>query len=184
MDALTQRRFGRVTVEPGRPQLLIDGQPAKIGARAFDILVALIERRQRVVSKDELLDLVWPGVTVEEGNLQVQMVALRKLLGAATIATIPGRGYKFTATIEGVDAPPVAAPGEPAANSAFSNYPRSRRNFSVERPKLQRSRRCSSSIEWLRSPVRAASARRELRRPSLMTCAPRYATAPGADRQA
>ena len=44
-----------------------------LGARAFDVLQALIERRERVVTKDELLDLVWPGVVVEENNLQVQI---------------------------------------------------------------------------------------------------------------
>jgi DNA-binding winged helix-turn-helix (wHTH) protein len=100
MDALVQRRFGRIAVEPGRRQLLVDGHPVKVGARAFDVLMALIERRERVVSKDELLNLVWPGVTVEEGNLQVHIAALRKLLGADAIATIPGRGYQFAAQLE------------------------------------------------------------------------------------
>ena len=100
MDALVQRRFGRIAVEPGRRQLLVDGHPVKVGARAFDVLMALIERRERVVSKDELLNLVWPSVTVEEGNLQVHIAALRKLLGADAIATIPGRGYQFAAQLE------------------------------------------------------------------------------------
>jgi TolB-like protein/DNA-binding winged helix-turn-helix (wHTH) protein/Tfp pilus assembly protein PilF len=100
MDALVQRRFGRIAVEPGRRQLLVDGRPVKVGARAFDVLMALIERRERVVSKDELLNLVWLGVTVEEGNLQVHIAALRKLLGADAIATFPGRGYQFAAQLE------------------------------------------------------------------------------------
>jgi TolB-like protein/DNA-binding winged helix-turn-helix (wHTH) protein len=97
MDEAFQQGFGRIVVEPARRRLLVDGEPAKIGARAFDLLMALIERRDRVVSKDELLDLVWPNVTVEEGNLQVQIAALRRLLGADAIATIPGRGYQFVA---------------------------------------------------------------------------------------
>ena len=58
MDALVERRFGRFVIQPERRQLLIDGQPAKIGARAFDILMALVERRHRVATKDELIDLV------------------------------------------------------------------------------------------------------------------------------
>ena len=58
------------------------------------MLLALVERRDRVVPKNELLDLVWPKLVVEENNLQVQ-VALRKLLGPHAIATIPGRGYRF-----------------------------------------------------------------------------------------
>ena len=100
MDA-SERRFDRFVVEPGRRRLLVDGEPAKIGSRAFDLLLALIERCDRVVSKNELLSLVWPDATVEEGNLQVHIFALRKLLGADSIATIPGRGYRFTTPIEG-----------------------------------------------------------------------------------
>ncbi len=107
MDALADRRFDRFVVEPGRRRLLIDGVPAKIGARAFDVLLALIERRKRVVSKSELLDAVWPQAAVEEGNLQVQIFGLRKLLGAGVIATVPGRGYQFAAVIEGEE-PPAA----------------------------------------------------------------------------
>ncbi len=65
-------------------QLLVDGVPAKLGARAFDLLLALIERRDRVVGKDELLGLVWPGVIVEENNLQVHVSLLRKVRGSAS----------------------------------------------------------------------------------------------------
>jgi hypothetical protein len=88
-------------------------EPAKIGARAFDLLMTLIERRDRVVSKDELLDLVWPNVTVEEGNLQVQIATLRRLLGADAIATVPGRGYQFVApgpAAPSADRPPPLSP--------------------------------------------------------------------------
>jgi non-specific serine/threonine protein kinase len=67
-----------------------------LGERAFDVLLALVERAGRLVAKDELLDLVWPGLVVEENNLQVQVSTLRKILGAAAIATSAGRGYRFT----------------------------------------------------------------------------------------
>ena len=97
MDEAFQQSFGAIVVEPAGRRLLIDGEPVKVGARAFDLLMALIERRDRVVSKDELLDLVWPNVTVEEGNLQVQIAALRRLLGAEAITTVAGRGYRFVA---------------------------------------------------------------------------------------
>ena len=115
-------RFGRGEVRPAERQLLIDGQPAGIGARAFDLLVALIERRDRVVPKGELLDVVWPGVFVEENNLQVHVSALRKLLGPQAISTIPGRGYRFTLDLDAADSarqPPAvpaaaAQPQEPA----------------------------------------------------------------------
>jgi non-specific serine/threonine protein kinase len=67
-----------------------------VGPRAFNLLVALAERAGKLVSKDELLDLVWPNLVVEENNLQVQVSALRKILGADAIATVPGHGYRFT----------------------------------------------------------------------------------------
>jgi DNA-binding winged helix-turn-helix (wHTH) protein len=89
-------RFDRCEVRPAERQLLVDGQPVQIGARAFDLLLALIERRDRVVGKNELLDVVWPGLVVEENNLQVQVGALRKFLGQNAIATVPGRGYRIT----------------------------------------------------------------------------------------
>ncbi|MGZ5265454.1 MAG: winged helix-turn-helix domain-containing protein, partial [Caldimonas sp.] len=70
-----------------------------------------VERRDRVVSKSELLDLVWPNVVVEENNLPVHISSLRKLLGAKAIATIPGRGYRFVAPLH--DEKPAS--GEPEA---------------------------------------------------------------------
>ena len=89
-------RFGRFELNPSTRQILVDQEAASLGARAFDVLQALIERRDRLVTKGELLDLVWPGAVVEENNLQVQISALRKLLGADAIATVAGRGYRFT----------------------------------------------------------------------------------------
>ncbi len=66
-----------------------------LGARAFDLLLVLLEHRERVLGKDELMALVWPGMVVEENNLTVQISALRKLFGADAIATVAGRGYQF-----------------------------------------------------------------------------------------
>jgi TolB-like protein/DNA-binding winged helix-turn-helix (wHTH) protein/tetratricopeptide (TPR) repeat protein len=97
-------------------RLLVDGKPVELGARAFDVLVALVENRNRVVSKDELLAFAWPGVVVEENNLQQQISTLRKLLGQRSIVTVPGRGYQFTLEETAAPAsadgrpPPVAAP--------------------------------------------------------------------------
>jgi predicted ATPase/DNA-binding winged helix-turn-helix (wHTH) protein len=115
-------RFGTVEVRPAERRVLVDGAPAALGARAFDLLMALIENRERVMSKDELLSLVWPGVVVEENNLQVQVSTLRKLLGAEAVSTLPGRGYRFTLLPE-ADAPARAAPVRrhnlPAALNSF-----------------------------------------------------------------
>ena len=98
-------RFGTIEIRPGTRQLLVQGVPATVGARAFDLLLALIERHERLVSKNELLEIVWPQVVVEDGNLHVHVAALRKLLGPAAIVTIPGRGYQFVAALEGAETP-------------------------------------------------------------------------------
>ncbi len=93
--------------------MLRAGQPVALGGRAFDVLWALIERRDRVVAKDELLNVAWPGLVVEENNLQVQISTLRRALGPLAIATVHGRGYRFTlaAEGEGAEAPPTAGSG-------------------------------------------------------------------------
>src|SRR5580693_9588826 len=75
-------------------------KPIPLGGRAFDILIALLERAGEVVTYKELLSTVWPDVTVEEANLRFQMAALRKALGdgrdgARYISNISGRGYCF-----------------------------------------------------------------------------------------
>ena len=113
-------RFGRAEVRPAERELLIDGAPAALGARAFDVLLALIERRERCVTKNELLERVWPGRVVEENNLQVQISALRKLLGHETIGTIPGRGYRFAVPLCGASQVPSSAmpPGTQAVSAA------------------------------------------------------------------
>jgi DNA-binding winged helix-turn-helix (wHTH) protein len=98
--------FGRFELQPERRRLLQDGNPVAIGARAFDVLLALAERSERIVTKTELLDLAWPGLSVEENNLQVQISTLRKLLGPDAIATVPGRGYRFTAKLGHVEEVP------------------------------------------------------------------------------
>ena len=106
--------FGPYRLVPNRRALFAeDGHEVPIRSRAFDLLLALVERRDRVVSKDELLQLVWPGRVVEEGNLSVHIAGLRKLLGGSVIATLPGRGYRFVAPVEEVAAVPMpAAPTE------------------------------------------------------------------------
>jgi len=94
--------FGRFELRASERKLLRQGMVVDIGDRAFDVLVALVARRGQVVTKSQLLDLVWPDVAVEESNVQVQVSALRKSLGPDVIATIHGRGYRFTAPVEGV----------------------------------------------------------------------------------
>jgi TolB-like protein/tetratricopeptide (TPR) repeat protein len=82
----------------------MDGTQVAVGSRALDVLGVLIERAGELVSKDEIMDVVWPGTTVEEANLTVQISALRRVLDnrgseRSTIQTVPGRGYRFVAAI-------------------------------------------------------------------------------------
>src|SRR5437764_6228284 len=93
--------FGRFRVLLRQRQLLADGGPIELGTRAFDLLMALLEADGLLISKEELLSRVWPGVVVSEENLKVQVSALRKALGADRdiIRTEFGRGYRFTAVL-------------------------------------------------------------------------------------
>lgn len=124
---MTQVRvFQQFEIRPEARQLLVGGDPVGIGARAFDVLLALTERTERVVSKAELLDLAWPGVVVEENNLTVQISALRRVLGHETIVTVTGRGYRLKATP--VDAP---AAEQPVTSGRDETTPRLQRRLAV-----------------------------------------------------
>lgn len=100
--------FETFEIRVAERQVLVKGEPVALGARAFDVLLALAERCDRVVSKAELLDLAWSGLVVEENNLTVQIWALRRALGPGSIATVTGRGYRLQAT------PRHATPQAPA----------------------------------------------------------------------
>ncbi len=91
-----------------RQRLILDGdRPLRMGGRALDILQVLVERAGNVVSKDELIALVWPTSVVEEINLRVHIAALRRALadgqgGHRYIVNIPQRGYRFIAPVQRV----------------------------------------------------------------------------------
>ena len=127
-SSATHLRFERFELRPSQRQLLADGQPVAVGARAFDLLQVLIDKQDRVVGHDELLELVWPGLVVDENNLRQHVSALRKLLGAHAVVTVPGRGYRFGLLLEETDAPGSSpeALDESAANArtgALYNLP-------------------------------------------------------------
>jgi predicted ATPase/DNA-binding winged helix-turn-helix (wHTH) protein len=92
--------FGRYRLQPGRG-LSADGVPVPVGLKALDILAALVGAAGELVTKSELMDRVWPGITVEEHNIQVHISALRKMLGdeADRIVTVPRLGYRFTGLV-------------------------------------------------------------------------------------
>ena len=105
--------FGPFHVDAARRLLEREGRPVRLTAKAFDILLLLLEERGRLVGKDELMRRIWPDAVVEENNLTVQISSLRKVLGPDAIATVAGRGYRFTLPLLDDDAP--ASPGEPSS---------------------------------------------------------------------
>lgn len=98
-------RFGPFRLLPTE-RLLLEGEtPVRLGSRALDILVALLERPGELVSKHELITRVWPDTFVDDGNLKVHIAGLRRALadrrgGNRYIATIAGRGYCFVAPVK------------------------------------------------------------------------------------
>ncbi len=111
-------------------RLLLEGdRPVRLGSRAFDILIALVERPGEVVDKEQLIARAWPQTFVEESNLKIQMSSLRRALGDGQggkryVITVPGRGYNFVAPVrrEKTLRPAWAQPVPPAVlkNLPFS----------------------------------------------------------------
>ena len=100
--------FDDFRLDVSNRQLLHDGKPVALPAKAFDMLVVLIENGGRLVGKDELFSRVWPDQIVEESNLAVHVSAIRKVLGEKKdspryIVTVPGHGYRFTGNLLSLD---------------------------------------------------------------------------------
>jgi predicted ATPase/DNA-binding winged helix-turn-helix (wHTH) protein len=118
--------FGPFRLNPTRRSLVRDGKPLRLGSRALDLLIALVDGGKDLISKEDLLKRVWPDVFIEEANLRVHIAALRKLLGDEGtgdqyIGTVAGRGYCFVAPVvrfDEVASNPVGAPPPPAAETA------------------------------------------------------------------
>lgn len=96
--------FGSFRVDPEQRLLLRDNEPIELSPKAFDLLLALIERSGQVVLKDDLMKQLWPDTFVEESNLGQHVFQLRKALGdraqgASYIVTVPGRGYRFAQVV-------------------------------------------------------------------------------------
>lgn len=103
--------LGRFQVDLGTRELRRDGVAIPVGSRAFDILAVLVSAGGRLVTKDELMSVVWPQTIVEENNIQVQLSALRKILGPDRnlVLTVPGRGYQLC--VRKLDAAPTSRLG-------------------------------------------------------------------------
>ena len=92
--------LGVFRLDPARRLLRRGDEPIELKPKALDILCALAAARGAVVTKDELMSQVWPGLVVEENNIQVHVSALRKILakdasGTVHLVTVPGRGYRL-----------------------------------------------------------------------------------------
>ncbi|WP_063499521.1 ATP-binding protein [Paraburkholderia phytofirmans] len=103
-------------------ELRRDGAPLHIGSRALDILELLVNAKGSLVSKDQIMRAVWPDTVVEENNLQVHIVALRKALGEdrELIRTIPGRGYRLLFAEGTQNAEPHCEPRSPPDETAIA----------------------------------------------------------------
>jgi len=125
--------FDQFELDPHKRVLTRNGAPIALSPKAFDVLSFLVSNPGRAITKEEILQAVWQGSFVEEGNLAQHISTVRKALAdrAACITTLPGRGYQFTATVRtehAVDALPESRSGD-----VFVQTVRERTNYVIER---------------------------------------------------
>ena len=129
LENVSQSQFGPFSIDVEERVLRRDGRPVPLTPKAFDVLAALVEQPGRLISKEELLQKVWPDTFVEESNLAYNVFALRKALGDTAdngqyIETVAKRGYRFIATVT----------------------PASRGNGGSPRRKVSQKRRCQKPV--------------------------------------
>src|SRR5690348_6176318 len=113
--------FGDFRLDPGKRLLTaFDGTPIPLTPKAYETLAYLVGRAGAIVNKDELMRAIWPDTAVEENNLTQNISLLRRALGEGReshryIATVPGRGYQFTAAVKVAPVKSAAAPGAEAS---------------------------------------------------------------------
>ncbi|HUC68204.1 MAG TPA: winged helix-turn-helix domain-containing protein [Stellaceae bacterium] len=118
--------FDGFRLDPAHRTLSRGGREIPVGSRAFDVLVTLVEARGALVQKQELLNRVWPGMTVEHNTLQAQISTIRRALGAGhdLIATISGRGYRFVGDVRKLSkAARTVEPASAPRAAPMSNLP-------------------------------------------------------------
>lgn len=116
-------RFGPFFLDPRTRQLQREGKPVKPGSRAFDLLLTLVENRERLVGKRELKDAVWRDVNVGDNSLDQCVTKLRQVLGDDAqnpryVLNVPRQGYKFIAEVEEVGAEAIESTGPPNLSEA------------------------------------------------------------------
>lgn len=145
-------RFGDFEVDSARRSLMKNDELVPLSNRAFDLLLVLIENRERVMTKDDLIELVWDGHFVEENNITVQVSALRKTLGDDArspefLKTFPGYGYRFIAEVDTED----------EGMAGVSPGPSRAKNYEVP---LSAAHRAKIEPSLLRSPASRAGLRK------------------------
>lgn len=123
MQELAQNRksntlcFDQFELVPEQRLLTRDGAPVAVGARALDLLLALARAGGEPVTKADLLRSAWPDLIVDESNLRVQIVGLRKALGEGVVASVPGGGYRLAAPLVAPQSRAEPARDRPATSS-------------------------------------------------------------------
>ena len=155
---LTGRQFGPFLIDIAERTLRRDGETVPLTPKAFDVLVALIEKPGQLISKEELLQKVWPDTFVERSNLSYNVFALRKALGdtaerSVYVETVPKKGYRFRARVA-----TATPPGNAQPTSESTESPVERR--SPARRVMARSRSCHLAWDlpalrshWSRKPI-------------------------------
>jgi DNA-binding winged helix-turn-helix (wHTH) protein/tetratricopeptide (TPR) repeat protein len=129
--------FGPFRLVVARRELLAEGKPVPLGGRAFEVLLALVRRPGKLVSRDDLVAAAWHGAVVEENTVQAQLSVLRRALrdgngNAHYIETVARRGYCFVAPVTWQAAEECASPDPSPSPAARGSTPgRSRRRFAV-----------------------------------------------------
>lgn len=128
MDKTAIYAFGSFRLDPTRRRLERDNEPVPLTPKAMDVLLYLVRHRGREVGKQELLREVWPDVAVEENNLARNVCSLRRALGESTqaheyVVTLPGRGYRFVASVREIEEDQPAAVRPPPTSATPSLRP-------------------------------------------------------------
>jgi predicted ATPase/DNA-binding winged helix-turn-helix (wHTH) protein/class 3 adenylate cyclase len=113
--------FDRFEVREIERQLLVEGAAVHLGARAIEVLLALLQERDRLLTKRELLDRIWLALGVKENNLATQISTLRRVLGAQSIVTAQGLGYRLGLPVVEQPAEPLLQAGPLAAEDGAAS---------------------------------------------------------------
>lgn len=123
-------QFADYEVLQDRREIRRAGALIELGSRAYDMLMVFLHHHGDTLTKSELLELVWPESVVEDSNVYTQISALRAALDPNILATVPGRGYRLLAPVEGL---PARAKAEERGNGTVRLFGRARQTAALRR---------------------------------------------------